>query len=300
MTNFKPRLISAHGWNILDFHFLKLETPRLGLETYHLPDPELISRLFYPWGGKPPINYCLENYLRPRKPSGNSARLCQVYSNCAVNAVLSHYDKPSSNLIPHRDLLRSFCEKESSPYEYYELSILTQVYLDMMFPPSIDPKEWYNFTVFASGYSSGGKISEKDLSKQSKLGEKTRNWAKMLGTRFPDYAVFQEHLDWINYRFSQKTESIEAMKPVIKSGDTAIGSWRKLVAQARKAEAANPHHPDNFNLRQCWFCGEFYLSPRKQNNNYSRYCTDEKCKKSHKNWVTSLSRKNESPDSIGL
>jgi hypothetical protein len=300
MAHPKPRLLSINGWNVLDFHFLKLEAHRAGLKTYHLPDSELINRLLNPWSGKPPNNYYLENYLKPRKPSRNSERLCQVYSNCAVNDILSHYYKPSSNLIPHRDLLRSFCEKESSPYEYYEVSILTQAYLDKMIPCPIDPKEWYKFTVFASDYSLREKMSENDLGKHSKIGERTRNWAKMLGTRFPDYALFQDHLDMINYRFSQSRESIEAMKTVIKSGDTAIKGWRRLIPQAGKTEIHDANHPDNFNLRQCWFCGEFYLSPRSQNNNYSRYCADEKCKKSHKAWVTYLDRQGESPASLGL
>ncbi|AFY95085.1 hypothetical protein Cha6605_4136 [Chamaesiphon minutus PCC 6605] len=185
---------------------------RSGLKTYYLPNPETINRLLHPWNWKPPINYYLENYLNPRKHSLNSARLCQVYSNCEVNEILSHYYKPTSDLIPYEDLLRSFCEKESSLYEYYELSILLQTYIDKMIPCPIDPKKWYEFTLYSSKRLSGKKICEFDLDKYSVMGEKTRNWAKMLGTRFPDYAVFQEHLDRINYRFSQSSESIETVK----------------------------------------------------------------------------------------
>jgi hypothetical protein len=300
MTHPKPKLLCIHGWNILDFHFLELKTPRSELKTYHLPDPELINRLLHPWNGEPPSNYHLKRHLNPRKPSRNSARLCQVYSNCAVNAVLLHYYEPSSNLIPYRDLLKSFCEKESSPYEFYEVSILAQAYLDRMFPCPIDPKQWYEFTVFASSYLSREKISENELGKHSKIGEKTRNWAKMLCTRFPDNTVFQEQLDCINYRFSQSNDSVEAVKTVIDSGNAAISSWRKRVEQVRKTEVCNPSHPDNSHLRQCWFCGEFYLVPRSENNNYSRYCDDPNCGKSHKAWVTALRRKCESPASLGL
>jgi hypothetical protein len=295
MTRFIPKLIFLNGWHILIFDFSQLGDGRSSDEISKLPDEDAIKEFLYPWLGNPPHEYRLKKYLKLKQPSENSILNLRDCSNRAVNRILLHYSDPFQPCILYEEQLRRFCDTTPIPYEYVEFYLLARRYFNMMLPAPIDLKDHYPMSARMDLWNKSFSHLPNDLAKP---GQKISNWTKMLSTRFSLYATSYSQLSIFEQRFWESDEGKE-FRQLLPDNTPALTKERRKLKKLKEV-ANTPESLGNFNLRQCWFCGEFYLSPIANNNNYSRCCADEKCKRSHKAWVTALSREVKSPKILGL
>lgn len=298
MTNFTPRLISLNSRNVLVFNFSQLGAGRSSDEISKLPDERAIQELFSPWLGNPPNEYHIKNYINLKYPSENSILTCQNYSNWAINNIFLHYSDPLHNLIPHGEILRTFCEENRIPYEYVEYYLLARKYFEKMSPTPIDSKILPSFSAFINSHP----ISSQSDS-VSKAYEKVKRHQKVLSERFALYRRACQQTDLILKKFEQSDLLGKAKHLIIEAGDTASKRDNKIRNDKRRSKSNEniiPVLPNNLSIRQCLFCGEFYQFQKSRDNNYSRYCDDPNCKKSYEAWRQALKRKGETTDSVGL
>jgi hypothetical protein len=299
MTRFTPKLISTDNWNQIIFDFSQFGYSQLNNKIYCFPDDELLRDLLFPWGWNPPERYGLKNYLNPRNPSDRSLSLCQSYSNCTINNILLRYSDPLRSIRLSEKYIKNICENRAIPYDYIELLHLVSIYLDWMYPPPIDfKKSWYSIVPFSSVM----KVEDITSEVAKKAFDKRSRWGNMLASRFPQWADSFEMSKRLFDEMKLSDEYPDAIETMVKGVEAMMKGSRKLK-QEQKGLAKGL--AGDFSIRQCWFCGEFYLSPISSNNNYSRYCPNEydkerKCKKSHNAWINCLKRKGESPSSLGL
>jgi hypothetical protein len=299
MTDFTPRLISHNGWDVLIFDFSQLGAGRSSDEISKIPDERTIEELFSPWLGNPPSEYRFKNYMNLKSPSANSILTCRNHSNWAIKKIFLHYSDPLQKLIPHEEILRSFCNENGIPYEYVEYYLLACKYFEKMFPIPV------NSTILPS--LSIRLLSLPDtiqsIDADQKIVQKVDKQKKILQGRFCLYETACQQTYPIIYRFHHSDGFKKAISLIIEKGDAVSKRDNKIKNDKRRAkddERIVPELPSDWNIRQCLFCGEFYQSQKSRDNNYSRYCDDPSCKKSYNAWRQALKNKGESFESMGL
>jgi hypothetical protein len=294
MTRFTPRLISTNNWNQLVFDFSQIGGSQINNKICHLPDERLLSDLFFPWGWHPPTRYHLENYLNPRHPSEKSFHLCQAYSNCAVNHILLRYSDPSQSIFLLKEHQGKLCENLAFSYEELDLSLVTLAYLNWMYPK---PTNYEKSLREVLPFYWIKEVEDIPSEAVKKAIYKDNCWGNMLASRFPTWQSSFKMSKKVSDAMKLSDEYQTVIKAMVKQTESRMKEKRKLK---NKQKISAKGLPEILDIRQCWFCGEFYLSPISQNNNYSRYCDDPSCKRSHNAWIQCLKRKGETPASLGL
>jgi hypothetical protein len=316
MSRFTPRLISTDNWNQLVFDFSELGIGRSDDNISQLPDHTTLNDLFYPWHRGMPPEYHLETYMNPRDPSLESTLICQKYSNYTVQRIFRHYSDPSHNLIPHGEFLRTFCERRSQVYEYYEFYLLVMKYFEAMCPIALNGDTLPLMSIqinsqldsIRSGevlQRTGNEKRDKKIDSINETSDKiNKHKQNILLTRFDWYKTAYESTDGMTYHFWRSEQGKEAIHLIDKKSVSAYERNTKAKNDRARAKKDNritvPELYGDFKICQCWFCGEFYELPRSKANHYSRHCVDIECQKSNSAWEQKLKYKGESPASLGL
>ncbi len=317
MTRFIPKLISENGWNLFVFDPSLISDDYQDKKITIFPDQSALMELLYPWHRGIPPEYLLEKYITPPENLDvESTRVLQRHSNYAVQKILLHYQNPSHGLITHGELLRKFFSQNSQIYEYYEFYLLIKLYFEMMCPIPFDRSslppmsrhiadQWESIREGKGLVKSGYEKLDKELDLITGIEDKIKNYKQnVLKSRFAWYEFADKSTAGMLYHFWLSEEGRESIQLLGKESEATFAeSTKHKNDRTRAAKDSNKLSPifyGDFKLCQCWFCGKFYELPKGKANNYSRYCTDKKCKQNHKNWITALERQGKSPDSLGL